>query len=127
MGAVGGSVASLGLAGRNFTVTADNDPSRKLGGFENEIVPNGDGSARTTKTRVPWMLSDLEIATDDTRGDQEFLQDLSDSNEDFPVTITYASGKTYQGKGQISGELPTSAAATTTAINLSGSGKLTPQ
>lgn len=77
MPAIGGSIESVSLDGRNFAVAADAEAQRKLGGFENEVQANGDGNARLIKTRVPLSIDGLTIEVDDDRGDHEFLQDLS--------------------------------------------------
>lgn len=127
MGAVGGSIESVNLSGREFAVAADAEAQRKLGGFENEVQANGDGTARLIKTRVPLSLDGLTIEIDDDRGDQEFLQDLADQNDYWPLGITYASGITYQGTAQIVGENPASSQSATAAISLMGPGKLTKQ
>ena len=71
MAAVGGSIESVNLSGREFAVAADAEAQRKLGGFENEVQANGDGTARLIKTRVPLSLDGLTIEIDDDRGDQE--------------------------------------------------------
>ena len=127
MPAVGGSIESVNLSGREFAVAADAEAQRKLGGFENEVQANGDGTARLIKTRVPLSLDGLTIEIDDDRGDQEFLQDLADQNDYWPLGITYASGVTYQGTAQIGGENPASSQSATAAISLMGPGKLTKQ
>lgn len=127
MPAVGGSIESVNLSGREFAVAADAEAQRKLGGFENEVQANGDGTARLIKTRVPLSLDGLTIEIDDDRGDQEFLQDLADQNDYWPLGITYASGATYQGTAQIVGESPTSSQSATAPISLMGPGKLTKQ
>ncbi len=125
--ATGGSIESVTLDGRTFSVPFDADVGRKLGGFENDVQPNGDGTARLIKTRVAWGLSDLTVSIDDDTGDQEFLQALADSNVFFPVTISYASGVIYQGTGQVTGENPVASQATTATLNLMGQGELTKQ
>jgi len=127
MAAVGGSIESVGLDGRVFPVAADAESQRKLGGFENEVQANGDGSARVIKTRVPLSLDGLTIECDDSRGDHEYLQGLSDRSDFWPLTITYASGVTYQGTCQIVGELQTSSQSATAAVSLMGPGVLTQQ
>lgn len=123
----GGSIESVGLAGRTFSVAADADSNRKLGGWENEAQPNGDGTARLIKTRVVWLLDGLTLSIDDLRGDQEYLQDLKDRLDFFPIDITYASGVVYSGLGQVTGEEQVSSMSTTAAVTLSGPGKLTRQ
>ena len=97
MSAIGGSIASVSLDGRNFPVAADADSQRKLGGDENDVQANGDGSARLIKTKVPWQVDGLTLTIDDGRGDHEFLQALANRSEFFPVTIVYPSGEILQG------------------------------
>lgn len=127
MAAVGGSIESVSLDGREFPVAADAEVQRKLGGFENEIQSNGDGSARMIKTRVPWSLDGLTVEVDDSRGDHEFLQALSDNDDYFPIAVTYASGEVYQGQGTIVGEMQTSSQNATAAVSLMGPQALTIQ
>lgn len=125
--AIGGSIESVGLAGRTFSVAADADSNRKLGGWENELQMNGDGTGRNIKTRVGWTVDGLQISIDDLRGDQEYLQDLQDRPDFFPIDITYASGAVYSGLGQVTGEQQTGSQATTAAVTLSGPGQLKKQ
>jgi hypothetical protein len=124
---VGGSIESVTLAGRIFPVAADADVTRKLGGFENEVLANGDGSARLQKTRVPANLSGLVLSVDDARGDQEYIQELADGKDFFPASITLASGEIWQGALQIQGEFTYSTQTATATLNLSGAGKITKQ
>lgn len=127
MSAVGGSIESITLNGRNFGVAADAEAQRKLGGFENEVQANGNGTARIIKTRVPLSIDGLTIEVDDGRGDHEFLQNLSNATDFFAISITYASGVTYQGRAMITGELQVSSQNATAAVSLMGPGELTPQ
>lgn len=127
MSAVGGPIESISLNNRSFAVSADSDASTALGGFNNEKQSNGDGSARTIKTRVPWSISGLAVEIDDSRGDQEFIQDLADGNDDFPVAIVYPGGEIYQGSGQVVGEPAKSNSSATLTLDLAGGGKLTKQ
>lgn len=125
--AVGGSIESVTLDGREFPVATDAEAQRKLGGFENEVQANGNGTARLIKTRVPLSIDGLTVEVDDDRGDQEFIQGLADRNDFWPLAITYASGNTYQGTAQIVGENPASSQSATQAISLMGPGVLTKQ
>lgn len=124
---VGGSIESVGLDGRNFAVAADADSNRKLGGYTNEHQMNGDGTGRIIKTREGWMLDGLALSLDDMRGDQEYLQDFADKKDYGIVSITYASGATYQGRGMITGDLQGASQASTGAVTLNGPGKLSKQ
>ncbi len=125
--ATGGSIESVGLAGRTFSVAADADSNRKLGGFENELQMNGDGTGRLIKTRVGWMLDGLTLSIDDLRGDHEYLQGLVNRRDFFAIDVTYASGAIYSGTGQITGEVQVASQATTASLSLNGPGTLTRQ
>ena len=127
MSAVGGSIESLTLDGRNFAVAAEAEGNRKLGGFENEVQANGDGTARIIKTRVPLSFDGITVEIDDDRGDQEFLQALTNRNDFWPVAISYASGAVYQGTAQIVGETQASSQNATASLSLMGPGILTKQ
>lgn len=127
MAAVGGPIESITLRGRNFPVAADAESQRKLGGFENEVQANGDGSARIIKTRVPLSITGLTVEVDDSRGDHEFLQEVANGADFVPLGITYASGVTYQGRAIVSDELQASSQSATAGLSLSGPGTLTRQ
>lgn len=127
MSAVGGSIESITMEGRTFSVDADAEAQRKLGGFENQVQSNGDFTARIIKTSVPLSLDGLTLSIDDENGDHEFLQSLSDGNSFFPIVITFASGISYQGEAQIVGETQVSSQNATASVSLMGPGKLTRQ
>jgi hypothetical protein len=127
MAAIGGSIESVSLGGRLFAVPADLETNRKLGGFENEIQTNGNGTARIIKTRVPLSIDGLSVEIDDARADQEYLKTLADGKDFFTIAITYASGVSYSGKAQIVGEFQTSSQNATCTISLMGPGILTKQ
>jgi hypothetical protein len=127
MSAIAGSIKEVTFRGRIFPVAADAEANRKIGGFENEMLANGDGSARLIKTRVPLLLDGLTLEVDDSRGDHEFLQDAADSPELFALSITYASDITYNGTAQITGEFQASSQSATIPVTFSGPGKLTRQ
>ena len=126
MAAVGGSILSVALDGREFPVAADADSNRKFGGFENEVQANGDGeSARLIKTRTTWMVDGLTVEIDDSRDDHEFLQALANRTDYFPVVINYASGISYgNGRGQIVSDLQSSSQNATAPLSLAGPGVL---
>jgi hypothetical protein len=127
MTAVGGSLESISIDGRLFPVTADADGNRNLGGFKNDLQPNGDGTARLVKERINWSYDGITIEVDDARADQEFLQKTADSNDFVTITITHASQVTYQGKCTIVDEIAYSSNKSTAQIKLGGPGKLTQQ
>jgi hypothetical protein len=129
---VAGSIASLSIRGRNFSVAADSDTTRKIGGFQNELQMNGDGTARVIKTRMGWAVTGASIDVNDARGDHEFLQDIvdgvgADSDGFYPCAIEYASGAVWSGKGTIVDELAYGSNNGTAGISLGGAGELTQQ
>jgi hypothetical protein len=120
----GGSIQEVSIANRRFAVSGEAESNRKIGGFENEFQSNGDGSGRVVKKRVPFKLDGLVLDIDDRAGGAEFLQEKADSTDLFPVTITYVTGETYAGNGQITGEIQTSSMNTTATVTLEGEAKL---
>jgi hypothetical protein len=127
MSALGGSIESISLQGRLFEVPADVEAQRKLGGFENEVQANGGFGARLIKTRVPLSLSGLTVSIDDSRDDQEYIQNLANLNDFFVIAITLADGNVYQGTAQIVDEFAVSTQNATGTISLMGPGTLTKQ
>ena len=127
MAATGGSIESISIRGRLFAVTADSDSNLKIGGFEVEVAPNGDGSARKIKTRVPWSLDGINVAIDHDRADMEFLQDRANEDDFVPITVTYASGSTWQGRGTVADELQFSSQNSTASLSLMGPAEATSQ
>ena len=51
--AIGGSIESVSIGGRPFTVASDADATRDLGGYTSETRANGDGTTRDILTRKP--------------------------------------------------------------------------
>jgi len=125
--AVGGSIESVTLDGRNFAVASDAEAQRKPGGFENEVMANGDGTARLIKTRVPLSYTGLVLEVNDSKDDEAFIQDLANRKDFFPITVTHASGFAFSASAQIVGENPTSSQSATKAIDLAGPGVITIQ
>lgn len=124
---VGGSLFELAVKGRTFAATADADAARKLGGFENEVQANGNGTARKIMMRVPWNLAGVVVDVDDNRGDQEFLQEVADSQEFVSIALTFPGDITYEGLGTITGEIIKNSQAATCEVGLSGPGSLSKQ
>lgn len=127
MSALGGSIETCSIKGRLFSVAADADAERDLGGFTNEVQSNGDGTARIVKTRKPWKLGGLSLSVDDDRADHEFLQQIADSKDFVPITITLASGVTFQGSGIITDDLAFSTEKSTADVTFMGHHELTQQ
>jgi len=124
---VGGSIEAISLKGREFEVTPDADTNIEIGGFENEVLSNGGGGARLIKTRKPLEIDGIALDTDESRGDAEFLQNLANLKDFFPIALTNASGTTWQGSAQITGPIKRGTQSGSTPISLKGPGILTRQ
>src|SRR5690349_6715866 len=124
MATIGGPVESVAIKGRLFAVAADADGTRKLGGKEIEAQPNGNGTVRYVATVVPWKMDGLALELDDTRNDQEYLQDLADAMEPVPCEFTFVDGTTFRGEGLVTGEIGKSSMNATGPLVFEGGGKL---
>lgn len=124
---IGGSIESVSIDNQLFAVAADADATMTLGGWSNEIQPNGNGTSRIIKTRIAWGLTGLALAIDDDAANQEFLQAIADGNVYVPITIRMASGVTYQGTGTITENIERSTQSATVTLSLGGQGTLTQQ
>lgn len=124
---VGGPIESISIAGRIFAPAADADVNMKLGGSENEVQQNGNGTGRVIKTAVASMLGGITVAIDADNADQEFLQEVADGNVEVPTTVSYANGSVYSGNMIITGELQVSNQSATASFDMQGSQKLTKQ
>jgi hypothetical protein len=128
MSAVGGSVKECSIRGRIFAPAGDAEVKMNLGGYQNDIHANGDGSSRQEKTMTAASLEGLVISIDHDKSDLSFLQEISDGSDFVPFSITYVDDTTFQGKCQIMGDLPAVGTKTSTAeLKLGFDGKITPQ
>jgi hypothetical protein len=127
MAAIGGSILEVSLAGRIFAVAADAGAERDLGGWTNETPANGNGTSRLVKTARSWIISGVELQADDSQGDQEYVQELANSTDFFAISVTFASGITYQGSGQLVEEAKAASQTATMVVTLAGTGTLSAQ
>ena len=116
----GGALESIVINGRRFTCDSEDEPKFKLPGFENEVVANSDGTFRTKKTRVVGTITDINIVTDDSSGDEQFIEQTA-SNLDFvPISATKIDGTLISGNMQITDEKVLDGKANTMALSLAG-------
>lgn len=128
MSAVGGSIEAISLRGREFAVDAEATVNRKLGGSKNEVKMNGNRrTARLIKVATGWMLTGVEVEIDDNRNDQEYLQDLADELDFFPMSVTFVSGHVWQGTGQLVEDIEMDSQNAVASLSLSGPGRMTQQ
>ncbi|MBP7735953.1 MAG: hypothetical protein KA369_08275 [Spirochaetes bacterium] len=122
-----GPVESVSIKGRTFSVAADADVARDLGGAAPKIELNGDDTGRVIQEKVPWKLAGLSVQIDDDRGDQEFLQDIRDAGEFVDVSATFADGSVYFGQGIVTDKAERASKTGLMDISLEGPGKLKKQ
>lgn len=122
-----GSIESCTIDGRRFSVAADADADRDLGGFTNEAQANGDGTVRYVKTKKPWKVSGVSLSINNTRGDQEFLQQKANQLTPYPISFTFVDGFTYAGVGMVNGDLASKTMTGTADVEFSGEHTLAAQ
>lgn len=123
MSKAGSALESIVIDGRRFTCDAEDEPKFKLPGFENKVVANADGTFRQKKTRVPGTITDINIVTDDSRGDQVFIEKAAANLEFLPISATKIDGTLVSGNMQITEEKVLDEKANTMAISLAGDWK----
>lgn len=121
----GGSIVRVSYDGRGFPVAADSDANVALGGKNNEIQMNGDGTYRAIQTRMPGMVGAVSLSIDRNKADLEFLQqranDPGPEGNGYPFSIELVDGNVYQGRAVITGEVQMSTQNTTAPITFTGS------
>ena len=127
MPAVGGYITDINLFGRPLVSAEDAELSIQLGGDNNDVLMNGDGSGRLIKTLMPWTADGITIKNDHEKKDHEFIQEAANRNTFGAITIGMTSGAIYQGDGQITGEITASSKNATVTFSVKGTGILTQQ
>jgi hypothetical protein len=127
MAATGGCIFEWSYRGRTFKGTADSQPKiESMGGTSNEILINGDQSARRKQTVEPWHISGVKVEIDHNNGDLEFLQAGVESDEWADVSLELTTGKIWIAEkgGEIEGKLPNDLSEATAEFELKGPGKI---
>jgi len=118
--AQGGTVESISIDGRRFVVDGEADVNLKIGGYKNDVKPNGDGSVRLLKTPFPGTIDSAPVQIDTDNSDFEFLQEKANGSSFFDVDVTLVDGKVYSGKMQLVDEIKYSTKEATAEISLAG-------
>lgn len=118
---IDGAMRNLSIQGRGFKVAHDGSGNKNLGGRNNEVAMNGDGSFRVIQTVMPGSFNDLQLVIDDSLGDLEYLQNLADQGLPVPVVTTYASNVSYTGDSVITGEMNKDELTGLASISMQGS------
>lgn len=120
MAAVGGPIRDITIAGRTFQVDGENEIEMFLGGWTNEIVSNGDGSARLIKTPKTGQANKLPLVIDDSRGDEAFIQEVMNKHELVVVSFTDINENVYVGEMQLVGDAMTNKRTMVKEVDLQG-------
>jgi hypothetical protein len=117
---VGGPFESHTIGGRRFVCDAEDDAQIQPHGYTNEVKPNGDGSNRLNKTRIPGTLEGSNIVFDPANGDDDYLVECRDKKDWLDYSGTACDGTIWTGLVQITGDLKFSYKEGTVPITLSG-------
>ncbi len=117
---IAGAMRSLTVDGRGFKVAHDGSGNKNLGGRNNEAAMNGDGSFRVIQTVMPGSFSDIQVEMDDSKGDLEYLQGLSDAGLPVSVVATYAANISYTGDVVLTGEISKDELTGIASLNFQG-------
>lgn len=120
MSKAGGALVSIVINGRLLTCDSEDEPKFKMPGFENEVVANSDGTSRVKKTRVVGTITDINIVTDDSRGDEAFIEETAANLDFVPISATKIDGTLISGSMQITDEKVLDGKSNTMAISLAG-------
>lgn len=97
-----GPLESVNINRRRFPVDGEVTAAVALGGFTNEVKPNGaPGEFRLVKSRKVGRFNTIPIVIDNERGDMEFIQEVMDEKGFVPFSATEVDGTVWSGKGQI--------------------------
>lgn len=124
---VGGPIESVSINGRNFSVAEDAELTVVYGGDQNEIMMNGDDSARLGKSKIPWKVSGIKLQINPDNNDHEFIQDIINGTDFVDYEHTEVDGNVYYASGQIVEEVGKSTKDATAELTFSGPGRLTKQ
>ncbi len=119
-----GALKKIQIKGRPFSVSGENAGNRVLGGRENEVAKNGDGTVRVLQKEVPWKLSDVEMASDISG--QQHLQEIADLGEEVPIQWTMANDATVSALGIPTGTIEFDQMTGLLKCTFEGSGKAEP-
>ena len=125
--AVGGYSTFISLDGRSFTLAEDVDLERSLGGDTNDVLMNGDGTARLKKNKARWEVGGLKVVCNDYNDDQQYIEELAARNSFFNIQFDLPSGLIYAGVGQLIGDKKYSSQNAVITLTVAGPGVLTKQ
>jgi hypothetical protein len=115
-----GPLESITIKGRRFSVAEDDTTNLNLGGKNNEVYANGDGTVRVQQSRVPSSVEGINIIFDPDKDDDGYLTEIKESGDLVDVSITANDGTIFSGSAQITGDLVFDLTAGKLPITLKG-------
>jgi len=112
------------VGSKTFSVQADQAINLDLGGKTSTRMVNGNNTGHKKLTAKPWAIEGLNIEANVGDGAIEFLQEISDSEEDATITWQHITNVVYSGQGSIEGDVKLDTNEGYIAIGLTGSGIL---
>jgi hypothetical protein len=116
----GGDIQSININGREFDPANEQTLNYRLSGFTNENLPTGNGKLHTNKRRKLGGFDGLAISIDPSRQDLEFLQEIANSFDPVPVSITLVNGTVYSGSLKMEDVLDANSGDGTVEISMMG-------
>lgn len=120
--ATGGSVREINLDGNVFTVAGDAEVELHIGGYVNDVEPNGDGSGRKIMNASVGAVKGAPVNLDLANGDFETLTDLNNRTDFIPATATTVDGTIWEADVSIVDELNANLMKATAEISIKASG-----
>jgi hypothetical protein len=99
---IAGPFQSHTFSGRTYKCDAEDDVTITIGGRQNEVVPNGDGTTRVKQTRLVGTMEGINLVCDPATDDMNYLLELQEKGEPFDYSGTTNDGTIWTGKIQIS-------------------------
>jgi hypothetical protein len=115
-----GDIRQVLINSREYDAAPEGTINLILTGFNNESQATGNGNVHTSQRRKLGGFDGLPLSIDDTRRDQESLQEVYNAGLPVPVTITMASGTVYSGSLVGEGELTANKGDGTLEVNMRG-------
>lgn len=100
-----GPLESITIKGRRFAVAEDDTTNINLGGKNNEVYANGDGTVRVQQSRVPSSVEGINIIFDPDKDDDGYLSEIKETGDLFDCSITANDGTIFSGSMQLIGDL----------------------
>jgi hypothetical protein len=118
-----GYLKTVDIGGREFAARADSTPTSIGGGVQGTRLMNGDGSSRNLKQAVAWKYSNVTLSLDPDRADIEYLRNVQ-KGDDVDLVFTDMDELSYQGVGNIEGELSIDHATDSCTVEFTGGGEV---